>query len=283
MALPAAGTAATSAAAAERPRIGLVLGGGTARAFAHVGVLLALEELRVPIDCIAGASMGAFVGGLYASGMPARRLEKLVAGIDWAAISGGDFSLMTRSLVRQADAVEDLHRLPIPLTVIATDLETGLATLLTRGPLSGAMRASVTVPGWIPPYRLGGRLLADGALVDSLPVDAARQMGADVLVVVDLGLPLLSRADLSTALGLSQQIAGLLSVQNAARQLASLRPDDVLIHPRLEDSGAYDFSDPARAIDSGRRAAADAAARLLPLALSPSDYAAHVAARTTRR
>jgi NTE family protein len=269
--------------AASRPRVGLVLGGGAAWALSHIGVLQVLEQLRVPVDCIAGTSIGAFVGGLYASGMASARIAQVVADIDWVRLSGGDFSLLMRGLVRPVDGIEQLDQLPIPFTAVATDLETGEASWLHRGPLSQAMRASFSITGRIPPYRFGGRLLANGGLVDILPVNAARQLcGAEVLVVVDIGTPTLPRENLMTFAGLSTQIASLLTQQNALRQLASLAPHDVLIRPELYGLTDYDFYMSKEVIAGGRQAALKLAARLQPLAMSVQDYHDHLAARAAR-
>lgn len=279
---PAAQTrpvASVEAQETRRPRVGLVLGGGGARAFAHVGVLQVLEEHRVPVDAIVGSSLGAVVGGLYASGIPPDRIAQTLASIDWSTTSGGDFSLLMNSLVRHADGVADLSRLPIPFSAVATDLETGERTWLVQGPLSRAMRASYSATGVIQPLRLNGRLLADGALVDSLPVDAARRMGAAVLIVVDVGAPLVRSTDLSTPFGLSQQIVGLMAEQNAARQLASLGVQDLLIRPELGDQGLNEFIQPERAYALGRQAAQKAVAHLKALALSLEAYRAYRAER----
>lgn len=277
------GVARGGPAAVQRPRVGLVLGGSSARALAHLGVLQVLDELRVPVDCISAVSFGAIIGGLYASGLPPARIAAALDRVDWANLSGGDLGLLLHALVRPVDREGPLSGLPIPFTSVATDLETGQATLFQHGPLSQAMRASFSIAGWIAPYRIVGRLFTDGGLVDSLPVDVVRQLCADVLVVVDVGRPLASRADLTTAVGQSQQIVTMINEQNAMQQLAALAPHDALIVPELAAVSPDDYLRPAAAIAAGRAAALRIADRLRPLALSAEDYRAHLAARAARR
>jgi NTE family protein len=271
--------ASEAALAQQRPRIGLVLSGGGARAIAHVGVLQVIEDLRVPVDVVAAASLGAFVGGMYATGMSPTQIEKVFDRIDWFNMNGGGLSLVMRSVVRPAEGVRDLLQLPIPFTALSTDLDSGASVHITYGPLSRAMRASVSITGLFPPIRWGGKLLADGGLVDNLPVNVARQMGADVVIAVDAGTSLSQASDLSTVPAQSQQIQRLLVEQNVQRQLASLRPRDVLIRPDLSSVSSFDLARTAELVERGRAAAMEAAPALRALALSEDEYRAYRAAR----
>src|SRR5689334_10113522 len=212
------------AASNGRPRVGLVLAGGGARGGAHIGVLKVLEELHVPIDCIAGTSMGALVGGGYASGMRAAEIEQFVTRVDWKSVVGGVGSRelqpaeqkrfndtsgsvelglkdgrivppsgliassriedVLRSYVAQARAVADFDRLPIPYRAVATDMLTGNMVVIGRGDIAGAMRASMAIPGAFAPVVTDQYVLADGFIVRNLPIDVTRDLCADVVIAV---------------------------------------------------------------------------------------------------
>ena len=274
-------TEATPAPAA-RPRIGLVLSGGGARGLAHVGVLKVLEEMQVPIDVIAGTSMGAIVGGLYASGMRAAELERELRAVRWnevfaarverkllsqrrkeedfeisplielglkngalvaptGAVSSRGLESLLRRYTLPVRGVTDFDRLPIAFRAVATDMETGAPVVLSQGDLALALRSSMSLPGLFAPTELGGRVLGDGGLVNNLPVDVARAMGADVVIVVNIGTPLGGRDSLVSAVGLTSQMINILTEQNVQRSLALLRPGDALISPVLGSLGAGDF------------------------------------------
>src|SRR5580693_1329575 len=220
-----------------RPRICLVLSGGGARGMAHIGVLKVLEDMRIPIDCIAGTSMGAIVGGLYASGMTAREIDATMRSLDWQEafrdapprrdlafrrkqddrnflvrlplglkhgqillpkgfIQGQKLQETLRQLTLQFNDSTDFDRLPTAFRAVATDLESGAAVLLDKGDLAIAMRASISAPGVFAPVDYQGRLLVDGGLAENLPVNVARDMNADVLIVSDVSFPLQDRGHL---------------------------------------------------------------------------------------
>ncbi|MDX1606056.1 MAG: patatin-like phospholipase family protein, partial [Candidatus Competibacterales bacterium] len=305
--------AAATAVAQDRPRIGLVLSGGGARGIAHIGVLRVLEQWRVPIDAIAGTSMGAIVGGAYAAGVPVAEMERLIGELDWAdlfrdspprerfsnrrkqdqradliasvglrggeillpegAVSGQKLDLFLRDLVAPAAEIDRFNRLPIPFRAIATDLVTGEPVVFSRGPLETALRASMSIPGLIAPLQARETLLVDGGLVRNLPVDVARQLGAEVVIAVNLGTPLLEREELQSALGVTVQMIAILTEQNVQRSLEQLGPRDVLIRPRLGDITAADFTRAAEAIVQGEAATREQAERLRALSLSPRAYA----------
>ena len=305
-----------SAAQADtpRPRVGLVLSGGGARGIAHVGVLKVLERERIPLDAIAGTSMGAIVGGLYATGMPADELEREILAVDWdgvfsnrvdrqhlsqrrkeedfeisaalelgvrggelrapvGAVSGRGLDALLRRYTLPVRAVRDFDRLPIPFRAVATDLESGAPVILQGGDLAQALRSSMSVPGVFPPIEVEGRLLGDGGLVNNVPVDVARAMGVDVVIVVNIGTPLAGRETLQSVVGITAQMINILTEQNVQRSLATLGPRDVLVAPALRSLSAADFAKAAEAIALGERGAQAVVDRLRTLAVAPEAYA----------
>jgi NTE family protein len=312
---PAASAPALPALAAPRPRIGLVLSGGGARGAAHIGVLKVLEELRVPVDVIAGTSMGSIVGGSYASGQTVPNMERDVANIktemlardqppraeisihlkqeDWLDFIGPQFGWRDGSLALPKGAITgvaleavlrelalakgdwNFDKLPIPFRAIATDVVSGQMTVLKSGDLATAMRASMSVPGAIAPVQIDGRMLVDGGLTRNLPVDIARSMGADVIIAVNLGTPLLQREQITSAFSVALQMLNILTEQNVGASLASLKPQDVLILPELGSYSAGDFDNMPSTIPIGEAAARKVADQLRRYSLPPEQYAAH--------
>ena len=264
----------------DRPRIGLALSGGGARGLAHVGVLEVLEELGVPIDCIAGTSMGAIVGGFYAAGYSPSQIEYELLTADWQRIfrgkpareslsvrrknddnryvfdleigfkdgelttSGGALSafeleFLLQRLTLPALGIVDFDQLKVPFRAVAADLGTAETVVLGSGDLALAIRASMSLPGIYPPVSLDGRRLVDGGVVENLPVDVVRGMGADVVIAVDVGVPLFPSDELSSVASISAQ-AFSLAAERLAREQRSRA--DVLIRPDLGGAGNLDFS-----------------------------------------
>ena len=306
--------AASKVSPAQRPRICLALGGGGARGAAHVGVLEALEQLHIPVDCIAGTSMGAIVGGLYASGFTAQALQATLLRPDVQAsmanqqprslldypekqfqleyllqvefgyangsfffpegiIAGNDPGRILNVLTLSTQPSTDFSKLPIPFLAVATDIDTGKAVVLDHGDLANAVRASMSVPGIYAPVELDTHLLVDGGLVDNLPVDVARKMGADVVIAVNMSTPLSNPESLNNVVGVSLQVVKLLSNQNVNSSIASLTSHDILIQPDLGDISATDFYRMGEAIKDGKQAALKALAPMHNLQLSPPAYA----------
>jgi len=307
----------------DRPRIGLVLSGGGARGTAHIGVLKVLEEMRVPIDAIAGTSVGAVVGGLYAAGVPADEIEKIVTSIDWQdafrdrpsradlafrrkqddadfpvrlplGLKGGKFLLprgliqgqklhqMLRSRTLAVSNIERFDDLPIPFRAVATDIETGETVILDHGDLATAVRASMSAPAVFAPVEIEGRLLVDGGIADNVPIEETRAMGADILIVSDVSLPLQSRNDLNSPLEISNQMLAILIRRETLRQRALLTSQDIMIAAPLAGTSSFDFSKVASSIAGGEQAARAVAPRLQALGLSSSRYAEAVAQRQAR-
>ena len=266
----------------SRPRIGLVLAGGGAKGGAHVGVLKVLEELHVPIDCIAGTSMGALVGGGYASGIPAAELEHFVTHIDWGKVVGGqgrrdlepieqkragatysnefEFGLtpegltlpgglvntsniedLLRSYVATARMQDQFDKLPIPFRAVATDMVTGTMVVLDKGDLATAMRASMSIPGAFAPVNMDKMILSDGGLVRNIPIDVARDLCADHVIVVNLVEPNVDPKRLRSATQLLSRTMDVMIEANETLQLNTIRPGDMRIDVEMGDITTADF------------------------------------------
>jgi NTE family protein len=312
--------AAAVQAAPARPRIGLVLAGGGAKGAAHVGVLKVLEEMRIPVDYVAGTSMGSIIGGLYASGMRPNDIEREIKHIDWtdvfiddpkredrsfrrksddylyvfqakpgfnqgqvmlplAYVHGQKFDLQLNRLTLGVSQTKDFDQLPIPYRAVATDLETGQEVVLKSGNLARALRASMAVPGAFDPVDIDGKLLVDGGLANNIPVSVAKAMGADIVIVSDLGSDMLKRDEITSALSVAGQMVNFLFALNSQAQLKSLGPQDVHIISRLGDIGAGSFDRITEAMPIGEQAARQAAESLRRYSLSPEAYQTHLAAR----
>ena len=309
-----------TAAEQSRPKIGVVLSGGGARGAAHVGVLKILDEMRVPVDAVAGTSMGAVVGGLYASGMAPADIERLIRSLNWqdafqdrppreelgfrrkqddrnflvryalgvteegfvlprGLIQGQKLEQILRNATIPVTEIHNFDDLPIPFRAVATDLETGEAVVMDSGDLVSAMRASMSAPGVFAPVQRDGRLLADGGLVDNLPVEIARAMGVDVLIVVDVSFPLYNREELTSPLEVTNQAFAILIRTRTQEQRKSLSASDVIVDPELGRFPSADFSRVPQAIRAGERAAAQKESALQDLSLSEQGYRAYLAAR----
>lgn len=306
-----------------RLRVGLVLGGGGARGAAHIGVLKELERLRIPVDAIAGTSMGAILGGLYATGLNADELENLVESMDWAAalsdppareslsfrhkqderefpidfelgIRDGDFllprgviqgqtlDLLLRELTLDASHITDFDELPIPLRVIASDIVSGDAVVISGGDLARSIRASMSVPAVFAPVRIDGRLLVDGGIVGNMPIDVMKTMGVDLIIAVDVEFPLYNAEELESVLAISEQVLTIMIRKETRRQLETLSESDVLIRPELGTYSSSDFTNIVETIEPGEKAAQEQADKLSRLSLSESEWGAYLAQRKPR-
>ncbi|MCA8092391.1 patatin-like phospholipase family protein [Burkholderia anthina] len=301
---------------AGRPSIGLVLSGGGARGYAHLGVLKVLEENRIPIDCIAGTSMGAVVGGLYASGMAADEMQKRLSEVNLADIAfdvtdradlpqssrederlyingltlgfgkkgvkapvglvqGNRLQALLANWTAAVPTNQPFDQLPIPYRAVATDLQTGQMVVLDHGSLPLAIRASMAMPGLFAPAEINGRALVDGGLVSNLPVDTARQMGAKVVIAVDIGSQLRPLDALASPADVMQQMVGILIRQNVTSQRKQLDAQDILLTPDLGSLAFTDFQNARQAIAAGAAAATAALPRLKRFALTPAQYAVY--------
>lgn len=288
--------------AQQRPRIGLALSGGGAKGLAHIGVLKVLEEAGLPIDCISGASMGAIIGGLYASGHSAAELEALVTTLNWnelltddlgrrylsmqekqwdgrylvtfplrkthielpsGLIAGQNISKLLARLTWPVHHVSDFRQLPIPFVCVATDLEKGETLALDQGFLPEALRASMAIPTVFTPIRLQDKLLVDGGLMRNFPVEDVQRLGADIIIGVDVGAKPQPADSLRTLLDvIGQSISFLEAASNKTQQTLC----DVLIQPDIRGLGMLDFDQPMLAIRRGEEAARAVLPRVRALA-----------------
>jgi NTE family protein len=314
--LLALGAVTNAADLPARPRVGLVLGGGGARGAAHIGVLEVLERLRVPVDCVAGTSMGGLVAGAYAAGLSPAVMREELAKADWddlfhddpsfsqqnfrkkvldrrflpasetgvgpdglkyqtGVVTGQKIKLFFNQLVGDYLGEREINRLPLPLSIIATDIVQGQRVVFRSGSLTTAMRASMSVPGLMSPVEINGEKLVDGGLVDNVPIGEARsRCQADVVIAVNVGSPLLKAEDISGLLSISVQMVNILTEQNVTRSLATLKATDIYIKPDLEGISAGDFKRTSETADRGVQAAESVADRLRLLAVSEAAYAA---------
>jgi NTE family protein len=301
----------------------LVLSGGGARGAAHVGVLKVLDEMKVPIDAIAGTSMGAVVGGLYASGMTAAEIEKLISSVNWqdafqdrppraelgfrrkqddrnflvryslgvnekgfvlprGLVQGQKLEQVLRNAALPVADVQDFDKLPIAFRAVATDLETGERALMGSGDLVTAMRASMSAPGVFSPAPRDGRLLVDGGLTDNLPIDIAREMNVDILIVVDVSFPLYAREELTSPIEVTNQAFAIMIKSRTQEQRAKIRESDIFIEPPLGRFPSADFSRVPQALRAGELAARLDKAKLSALALDDAGYREYLASRNPR-
>lgn len=272
---------------AERPRVALALGGGGARGLAHVGVLRALERRGVPVDAIAGTSIGAFVGALSAAGAPAARIEEIGRTTNWNQLAEvrlfswpGIFS--TRRLETYLNALlRDLRgggevtfeSLEKRFVCVAADLETGEEVVFQSGPVAPAVRASTAVPGLFEPFEHAGRTYIDGGVVNNLPVDHARRLGADVVVAVDVEADTPAEVPRSPVEVLVQVIR----IQGAKLTGPRREAADVVVRPAVGSIRITELDRAEEAIRAGRfageaaadRIRAEVIARAIPALLRP--------------
>lgn len=316
--------AGAAAPAGERPRIGLVLAGGGAKGIAHVGVIKVLEEAGVDVDLVAGTSMGAIVGSLYAMGYPAVELERIVDGIDWdslfiddtprqersirrktddigflaeprlrfkegemrlppAAIRGQRLTVELSRLLQPVSGIGSFDELPRPFRAVATDLETGEEVVLGAGDLGRAVRASMSFPGAFPPVEIDGRVLVDGGVVNNIPVDIVRGMGADIVIVSTFEETRVPARELKSAPAIVARVMDILMQTSRREQIESLGPDDILITTRLGDIGAGSFDRAKDTLGPGEAAARAQLARLVALARRDASPPRQVADRFESR
>ena len=303
----------TESAPAARPKIGLALGGGGALGISHVGVIRALERMHIPIDYIAGTSMGAIVGGMYASGMSPDEMERSLAGMNWWDVmkdktaredmlyrrkrddarylmdielglrgsglvyphglaSGQKFNNVMQSMTVNAAGISDFSQLNIPYRATATDIKTGTLVVLTNGNLATAMRASMAVPGAFTPVVIDGRLLIDGGIVDNLPVDVARGMGADIVIAVDVGKLAAEKGADKTYELLGEILSRTYDIMRRPDQDRMGKTADVLVAPDTSPFSASDFARAAEIIPTGEAAVAAVSNELARYAVNEAEY-----------
>ena len=291
------------ASAQKRPKIGLVLSGGGARGAAHVPVLQLLDSLNIPVDYIAGTSMGGLAGAFYALGYSGKKIEKILLEANWTElfsdlpprqeqpyfvkyqksryqldfglkglapvlplglIEGEKINLLFSKETFPYSQIHNFNQLPIPFRCVAVDLITGKEVVLAQGSLPKAMRATMSIPSVFNPVVWGDSLLIDGGVVNNLPVDVVKKMGADLVIAVNVGTPLKKRERLRTTVDIFEQA---FNIPGSYRENKNLKQVDILIRPKLDLFSSADFSsDKLKAIvQSGKRAARRALPQLLSL------------------
>ncbi|WP_313178039.1 patatin-like phospholipase family protein [Stenotrophomonas sp.] len=239
-------------------KIGIALGGGAAKGFAHIGVIKMLEANGFEPVVVSGTSAGSVVGALYASGMDAFQMQSKAVALDEASIR--DMRLFSGGLV-QGQKLQDYvneqvanrpaEKLKKPFAAVATQLETGERAIFVRGNVGQAVRASSSIPGVFEPVKIGGRNYIDGGVVSPVPVDAARQLGAEFVIAVDISSKASGKAP-TGMLGIVNQSISIMGQRLGEQELARA---DIVIRPKVLDIGAADFSQRGTAILEGEKAA----------------------------
>ena len=304
----------------KEPKIGLVLEGGAALGLAHIGALKWLEENRIPVNYVAGTSMGGLVGGLYATGNSPAEIEKLVEGIDWDIVLRGEVPYQDLSFRRKEDAVEypnglvfgikggirfpegfnsghqvglildrvalpysqvnNFDDLPIPFACVATDLMSNKPRVFRSGSLTQALRSTMSLPGIFTPVRAKDAVYVDGGLLDNLPVDVAQQMGAEVTIAVHLETKPLGANEPLSSVGV---LGKSLSVVVAANELRSMQNADVLVSVPLAKFSSTDYAKSAEIIRLGYEAAAGKASVLSRFSVDEATWREYIAQRNSRK
>jgi NTE family protein len=243
----------------KRPLIGLALGGGMARGCAHIGVLRELERSGVPIDLIAGTSVGSLIGGAYASGLSPDQIEAMALKISWNDLGRVTISKLgfynserTEDYIRKHFPVTEFEKARLPFGAVATDIQTGKMVIFTEGSLPLAIRASCALPIFYTPVTVNGRMMVDGGLVGHLPASVTRLMGADIVVAVDVNsqhLPIPPPTHLFTVMSQALSVMGRSSVQYLYADA------DIVIRPQIDHVRPDDLSKAAEMITAGEDAA----------------------------
>ncbi len=309
-----------STPAAPRPKVGLVLEGGGALGLAHIGVIQWLEEHRIPVNYVAGTSMGGLVGGIYATGLSAIEVKELVKTIDWDQVLQGQTPYKDLSFRRKQDATEypnhlefglrkglqfpegfnsgqevvmildrvalpysevrDFNDLPIPFACVATDLVESRPFVFRQGSLSLALRSTMSLPGIFSPVRWEGHIFADGGLMNNLPVDVAQSMGADLTIAVHLQT---AKLDPTATLSSFGVLGRSVSVLVSASEMRGIEKADLLISVPLEGFGSMEYNRVEELIKLGYEAAQAKATLLNTLSVDEPTWQAYLAQRAARR
>jgi NTE family protein len=304
----------------QRPKVGLALQGGGALGLAHVGVITWLEEHHIPVDYVAGTSMGGLVGGVYATGHNAAEMRHIVQGIPWDEVlsprtsfqdlsfrrkederdypntlefgirkglqfpeglnSGQQVTLILDKIAAPYSEIKSFNDLPTPFACVASDLVSGKQKIFRSGSLSLALRSTMSLPGIFTPVRTKDAIYADGGLLNNLPVDVAKEMGADLTLAIRLAeAPTTPDASLSSFSVLGDS----LSVMINANELHNIETADILVSVPLEKYGALDFDKADQIIKIGYDAAAAKAKVLMTLAVDDATWKQYLADRASRR
>lgn len=249
----------------HRPKIGLALGSGAARGLAHIGVLKVLQQENIPIDYIAGSSMGSIIGVCYANGLDLSMMEKLCIHLKrkhWLDLTVPGLGFVVgekiKELIRLLTHRKKLEDLPIPTAVVATDLNRGEPVVFRSGSIEDAVRASISIPGIFEPVFLEGRLLVDGGVIDRVPIGVVREMGADLVIAVDV-VPQVSEVRVKNIFDVIMQTFGIMEREILNQKIPAV---DLLIHPDLSDISPSAFFKAEECIQRGEVAAKAQVAQL---------------------
>ena len=241
------------------PRIGLALGGGAARGFAHVGVIQVLEEAGIRPALVTGTSAGSFVAALYASGKNGAQLQHIAESMEEATIADWTLQVLSRGALRGEALAKyvnvqvgqkQIEALPMPLGIVATDLNSGNDIVFQRGDTGTAVRASSAVPAVFQPGKIGSREYVDGGLVSPVPVRAAKKMGAELIIAVDISSP----PEAASASGTLEILLQTFTIMGKSINSLELQGADVVIRPQLLGVSSADFGSRKRSIEAGRKA-----------------------------
>ena len=241
-----------------RPKIALVLGGGAARGFAHVGVIRALEQEKIPIDLIVGTSVGSLIGAIYASDMNSFELEWTAFALEKDDVF--DYGLMSaftgmglakgdklEEFVRKKIATVNIENLKVPFAAVATDLNRGTRVVLDRGSVAKAVRASSAIPGVFNPVEYQGKLLVDGGVMDNIPIAVAREKGVDIVIAVDISENV-TNFNITNLVDVMLQSVNIMFAENVGHRKKNA---DVLITPSVGNVGMLDFTQKKRCMQAG--------------------------------
>jgi NTE family protein len=249
----------TPAVAKRAPKVALALGGGAARGFAHIGVIAALEEAGIKVDLVAGTSAGSLVGAIYASGKTAAQLQDIALRMEEAEITDWVLPLFSRGILRGEALSHYVNRqvnnkliesLPLPLGIVATDLRSGEGVLFQQGDTGRAVRASSAVPSVFNPVKIGDREYVDGGLVAPVPVRYAKQMGAELIIAVDIS----SAPEGNASDGALAVLLQTFAIMGKSINSYELQGADIVIRPELSGVKGGDFTAKRRAMDAGKLA-----------------------------
>jgi NTE family protein len=303
----------------ERPTVGVAFGGGSARGLAHVGVIRWMEEHRIPIDLAAGTSMGGLVGGAFAMGMDAAELQAFFTSLDWGEMFGSS-TFAFKNIRRKADAraypsrlefglkggvvppaalnsgaaveqvlcrlaapyfeLETFDALPTPFRTVAVDLLSAQPIVLRAGSLAEALRATMSLPLVFPPVEMDGRVLVDGGVLNNVPADVVKAMGADRVIAIDVADPADPEGIPFTVFGVTESTIDAMMRSATRRTLAAA---DIVVHVPLRPSQSFHWRRATDMIDAGYRAAEAMRTELLPLAVSQESFDAWKRGRDARR
>ena len=241
------------------PKIGLALGGGAARGFAHIGVIQVLEEAGIKPDLVVGTSAGSLVAAIYASGKTGTQLQTVAETMEEAALTDWTLPFLSRGMLRGEALAryvsgqvggKTIESFAMPLGIVATDLHSGQGVLFMRGDTATAVRASSAVPAVFQPVKIGTREYVDGGLVSPVPVRYARQMGAEVVIAVDIS----ATPESNPALGTMDILLQTFAIMSRSINIFELKEADVAVRPALAGVSSADFASKRRSIEAGRAA-----------------------------